>query len=97
MTQARTNLAGHARLYKVVFAKGFWDGVDVWWLQRQGLLFVVPAQENMAVTVDAQAQAAAGDGITVGRRVHTVRHGQGKTAWSERRETEVAGSVGLTT
>ena len=51
----------------------------------------------MAVTVDAQAQAAAGEGITVGRRVHTVRHGQGKTAWTERLETEVVGIAGLTT
>jgi hypothetical protein len=51
----------------------------------------------MAVTVDAQAQAAAGEGITIGRRVHTVRHGQGKTAWSERLETEVVGIVALTT
>ena len=32
-----------------------------------------------------------------GRRVHTVRHGQGKTAWSERLETDVVGIIGLTT
>jgi hypothetical protein len=49
------------------------------------------------VTVDAQAQAAAGEGITVGRRVHTVRPGQGQTAWSERLETDVVGVAGLTT
>jgi hypothetical protein len=97
VTQARTNLAGHARLHKVVFDKGFLDGVDLWWLQQHGVLFVVPAKANMAVTVDAQAQAAAGDDITVGRRVHTVRHGQGKTAWPERRETEVVGIAALTT
>ena len=97
ITQARTNLAGHARLHKVVFDKGFLDGVDLWWLEQHGITFVVPAKDNMAVTVDAQAQAAAGEGITVGRRVHTVRHGQGKTAWSERLETEVVGITGLTT
>jgi Transposase DDE domain len=97
VTQARTNLAGHARLHKVVFDKGFLDGVDLWWLQQHGIMFVVPAKENMAVAVDAQAQAAAGEGITVGRRAHTVRHGQGKTAWSERLETEVVGIAGLTT
>jgi Transposase DDE domain len=97
VTQARTNLAGHARLHKVVFDKGFLDGVDLWWLNQHGILFVVPAKKNMAVTVDAQAQAAAGEGITVGRRVHTVRHGQGKIAWSERLETEVVGIAGLTT
>jgi Transposase DDE domain len=75
VTQARTNLASHTRLYKVVFDKGFLDGVDLWWLDQHSILFVVPAKANMAVTVDAQAQAAAGEGITVGRRAHTVRHG----------------------
>jgi hypothetical protein len=97
VTQARTNLAGHARLHKVVFDRGFWDGVDLWWLQQHGILFVVPAKANTAVTVDAQAQAAVGEGMTVGCRVHTVRHGQGKTAWIERLETEVVGITGLTT
>jgi hypothetical protein len=51
----------------------------------------------MAVTADARAQAAAGEDLTVGRRVHTVRHGQGCTAWTERLETEVVGITGLTT
>src|SRR6266498_418634 len=97
VTQARTNLAGYVRLQKVVFAKGFLDGVDLWWLAQHGLFFVVPAKDTMAVTVDAQAQAAAGEGVTVGRRAHTVRHGQGKTAWAERLETEVVGLTGLTT
>jgi hypothetical protein len=97
VTQARANLAGHARLQKVVFDKGFLDGTDLWWLDQQGLTFVVPAKTNMAVTADARAQAMAGEGITIGRRVHTVRHGQGRTARSERLETEVVGIAGLTT
>jgi hypothetical protein len=97
VTQARTNLAGHGRLHKVVFDRGFLDGVDLWWLEQHGILFVVPAKENMAVTIDAQAQAAAGEGVTIGRRMHTVRHGQGRTAWTERLETEVVGITGLTT
>ena len=96
VTQARTNLAGSARLHKVVFDRGFLDGPDLWWLDQHGILFVVPAKDNMAATVDAQAQAAAGEGVTVGRRAHTVRHGQGKTAWTERLETEVVGITGLT-
>jgi hypothetical protein len=49
----------------------------------------------MAVTIDAQAQASAGEGVTIGRRAHTVRHGQGKTAWTERLDTEVVGMAGL--
>jgi hypothetical protein len=66
-------------------------------LDQQGIRFVVPAKANMAVTADARAQAAAGEEITVGRRAHTVRHGQGKAAWRERLETEVVGITGLTT
>jgi Transposase DDE domain len=97
VTQARANLAGEARLAKVVFDKGFLDGPTLWWLDQQGLRFVVPAKTNMAVTVDARAQAAAGEVLTLGRRVHTVRHGQGKAAWTERLETEVVGITGLTT
>jgi hypothetical protein len=97
VTQARTNLAGDARLHKVVFDRGFLDGADLWWLDQHGITFVVPAKDNMAVTADARAQAAAGEGVTVGRRGHTVRHGQGRTAWAERRETEVVGITGLTT
>jgi hypothetical protein len=97
VTQARLNLAGAARLHKVLFDKGFLDGSTLWWLDQQGITFVVPAKANMAVTADARAQAAAGEEITAGRRAHTVRHGQGKTARTERLEMEVVGITGLTT
>jgi hypothetical protein len=97
VTQARTNVAGHARLSKVVFDRGFLDGTDLWWLDQRGITFVVPAKANMAVTADARAQAAAGEEVTVGRRLHTVRHGQGRAAWTERLATEVVGIPGLTT
>lgn len=97
VTQARMNVAGYARLHKVVFDKGFLDGPTLWWLDQQGIHFVVPAKTNMAVTADARAQAVAGEDLMVGRRVHTVRHGQGRTAWTERLETEAVGITGLTT
>jgi hypothetical protein len=51
----------------------------------------------MAVTVDARTQAAAGEGVTVGRRAHAVRHRHGKTASTERLETEVVEIAGFTT
>jgi hypothetical protein len=97
VTQARLNLQGYARLHKVVFDKGFLDGTTLWWLDQQEITFVVPAKTNMAVTADARAQAAADEGLTVGRRVNIVRHGQGKTARTERLETEVVGIPRLTT
>jgi len=96
VTQARTNLADHARLRRVLFDRGFLDGADLWWLAQQGLGFVVPAKENMAVTTDARALAAAGAGV-VARRVHTVAHGQGKHRWTERLATAVVGIAALTT
>ena len=97
VTQAQANLGSYAHLDKVVFDKGFLDGTDLWWLDQQGITFVVPAKANMAVTADARAQAAAGEEITVGHRVHTVRRGQGKMARTERLETEVVGVMALTT
>jgi hypothetical protein len=97
VVQAQANLVSAARLHKLVFDKGFLDGTDLWWLDQRGITFVVPAKANMAVTADARAQAAAGEGLSLGRRIHTVRHGQGRTAWRERLETEVVGITGLTT
>jgi hypothetical protein len=91
VTPARTNLTGHARLPKVVFDKRFLEGVDRWRLDQHGLLLVVPAKDHMVVTIDAQAQAVAGEGA------HTVRHGQRWATRTERLETEVVGIVGLTT
>src|SRR5262245_5024585 len=79
VTQARTNLAGDARPHKVVFDRGLLNGVEWWWLDHHGITFVVPAKDNMAVTVDARAQAAVGEAVTVRRRVHTMRHGHGKS------------------
>jgi hypothetical protein len=96
ISQAQANLAGYVRRHKVVFDRGFLDGTALWWLDQQGFIFVVPAKATMAVTVDAQAQAAAGEGVTVGCRAHTVRHGQGKAARTERLETAVVGITGLT-
>jgi hypothetical protein len=98
VTQAHLNLAGAARLHKVIFDdKGLLDGSTLWWLEQHGITFVVPTKAKMAVTADARAQAAAGEEITVDRRAHTVRHGQGKTARTERLATGVVGMTGLTT
>jgi hypothetical protein len=96
-THARMHLAGASRLAKVVFDQGCLDGTTLWWLDQQGLRCVVPAKTTMAVTADARAQAAAGEGITADRRGQTVRHGQGKTAWTARQATEVVGVTALTT
>jgi hypothetical protein len=97
VAQVQTNLADYTRLQKSLFDREFLVGVDWWWLDQHGLLFVVPAKENLTVAAHGRAQAAAGEGVTVGRRSHTVRHGQGSTEWSEWLETEGVGSTALTT
>lgn len=96
-TPARAHLAGDARPATVVCDTGLGDGPTRWRLDQQGRRVVVPATTTTAVTADARAHAAAGDDRTVGRRVHTVRLGHGKTAWSGRLATEVVGITGLTT
>jgi hypothetical protein len=73
------------------------DGGELWWLDQHEIIFGVPAKPPMAVTAEARAQAAAGEGIAGSRRVPTVRHGQGTAAWTARWETEVVGMTGLTT
>jgi hypothetical protein len=97
VTQARVTLGRAARLAKVVCDKGCLAGPTRWWLDPQGLGFVVPAKTHMAVTADARAPAAAGEDLTVGRRVHPRRHGQGRTARTARVEPEVVGLTALTT
>jgi hypothetical protein len=61
------------------------------------LTCVVPAQDTLAVPAAARAPAAAGDGLTRGRRGPTSRHGPGRAARPTRREIAVVGSTGLTT
>jgi hypothetical protein len=95
--QAHAQLAGAARLPKVVLDKAFVAGTDLWWRDQRGIRMVVPAKDHMGVTAEARALAVAGDGMTVRRRVHTVRHGQGQGAWTERLETAAVGSPGLMT
>jgi hypothetical protein len=97
VTQTRTALTGDGRLRQVVFAQWRWDGGDRWWLAQHALRIVVPAPDNMAVTVAAQTQAAAGEGVTIGRRVHTRCYGQDRTAGTEWLATEVVDITGRTT
>ncbi len=95
--QARSNLGGYATLQKLVCDKGFLDGAELWWLNGEGIIFVVPGKKDMAVVADARALAEAGQAVYLGRRSQIVRHRQGKTRWSEELETEVVGIEGLTT
>ena len=94
--QAQATLARHARLRRVVCARGCLDGADRWWLAPQDRGLVVPATEHRRVTAAAQALAAAGPGV-VARRVPTVPHGQGTQRGTARLDTAVVGLTAVTT
>jgi hypothetical protein len=55
VAQAKANLAGHAAIESVAVDRGFLDGDLLWWLEReQGIWWVCPSKENMAVTQEAR-------------------------------------------
>jgi len=93
---APAHLASHARRPTLGCENGCLEGTELGWLAQPGIRLVVPATATLAGTVEAHAHAAAGEGMSLGRRGPTVRHGQGKTAWTERLDTEVVGITGLT-
>jgi hypothetical protein len=93
---AQAHLAGAARLAPRLLAKGFLDGAERWGLDPPGIPCVGPATAHLAVRAEARAQAAAGAGITGGRRGPTVRQGQGQTAWRARLETAGVGIAART-
>jgi hypothetical protein len=96
VTQARRHRQGDARRHQGILAQGCWDGTTLWWLDQHAITWVVPATAERAVTAEAQAQAAAGEDLPVGRRGHIGRPGRGHQAWSERLEPEVVGMTDLT-
>lgn len=91
---AQENLGERAHIGKVVIDRGYLDGEDLWGLHQQGIIFVVVAKTNMAVAQDAQALARAAKSHG---REQLVRHGHGKTAWSETVRTKLVGIEALTT
>jgi len=83
ITQARKNLEGHARIRTVVADREFVDGEIMWWVNVQGMGFVIPGKSNMDVTREARQrmhQARDGtftDGATQRARTDMVKRGQG--------------------
>ena len=92
LEQAQRNLATHAQIGTVVIDRGYLDGEDLWNVHREGMLFVICAKSNMAVTQDAQALAK---GEPVSTRERVVHHGHGKMATDERLRTELVGIEAL--
>jgi hypothetical protein len=96
VTQVRAHLAGDTHLPIVIVDYGVLDGTNRAWRDHHGCCGVVPATAIMAVTVDAQVQAAAGEGRIPDRRVRTGPYGQGRVAETQRLEPEGVGMTGQT-
>lgn len=92
--QAQENLGARARIVKVVVDRGYLDGEDLWQIDQMGITFVIVAKAGMSVREDAHALAREEKAVA---RVRVVRHGHGKTAWSESLTTRLVGLESLTT
>lgn len=86
LQQAQANLGAHARISQVVADRGYLDGVDLWEVHQEGIIFVILAKAGMHVRAAAVAQAARG---TVQRRSRIVRHGHGRFQTTETVTTEL--------
>jgi hypothetical protein len=64
--QTPAKVAGAARRRQPGFDKRGGHGVDLCWLNPQGITGVGPANAKRAVTADARAQATTAEGMTIG-------------------------------
>jgi hypothetical protein len=97
-TAAQYERCGHVlRARKVADKNGHMHAIEgtVYGL-KLSVLIDVRIEIPLAVTAADRAQATAGEGITSGCRVHTMRHRLGKIAYTEQPETGVVGITGLT-
>jgi hypothetical protein len=91
--QAIINLGEHARIASLAFDRGFIDGIFMWWLNKKGIEFYVPAKKNMKVYEDALSMV--GMGITQTReKKRSVGYGKEKHVVID--HWEVEGIEGLT-
>ncbi len=93
--QAQANLGSASRLSEFVADRAYVDGPVLAEVDDLGIIFTVVLKDGMCMREDARALVAAGEGYR-GQRPVTVRHGSGRTAWTEERITEVVGIAGLT-
>jgi hypothetical protein len=58
--QAVTNLGGHAEIVSLAVDRGFMDGKFLWWLDKNGIIFYIPAKTDINVYKDALSLAEEG-------------------------------------
>jgi len=47
--QAVTNLGKHAKISSIAMDRGFTDGKLLWWLNKQKIIFYIPAKSSLNV------------------------------------------------
>jgi len=100
LKQAQVNLGNYSEIKEVMMDREFLAGEELWWLDQQAYLFVVPGRADMQVVADARglAQQVLHDGYGgyIEERVVEVRRGYGKEQVIEKLRTKVVGLEGLT-
>ena len=97
---AQKNIAPYSKIVRIKMDRGHLDGKALWWLNKEGIEYVVPAKGNMAVTKDARSLAPEElktKGNHVQTRFQKVRRGIGKGSYLEELKTTVVGIKSLTT
>lgn len=91
--QAISNLGDRVKIVSIAMDRGFIDGSLLWWLERKGIKFYIPAKSNMIVYEDAISLI--GNGIFAQReRKRTLGSGKNRKTVIDR--WEVVGIEGLT-
>jgi hypothetical protein len=95
--QAQANVAGYAGIRRTVLDRGFLDGKDLWWLDDEGIGFIVPGKKNMEVVEDALSLCGLKDPERIYAESYerAEKHGYGQSAKVETYKTEVVGVTGL--
>jgi hypothetical protein len=91
--QAITNLAGQAEIVSIALDRGFMDGSLLWWLEKKGIIFYIPAKSDMNVYEDAISLI---EGGAVAQREKERSVGSGKNKKTVLDRWEVVGVEELT-
>lgn len=94
IAQAIINLGDHAKIASIAIDRGFSDGKLLWWLNKQGIIFYIPAKASHNVYHDAISLISTGQVVTR-EKVRTVGHGKNSSKVTD--TWEVVGLSDLTT
>ncbi|MBK5101897.1 MAG: transposase, partial [Desulfobacteraceae bacterium] len=91
--QALANLGAHAEIASLAVDRGFLDGAFLWWLNKKGIIFHIPAKTDMHVYRDALSLVDKGIRQTKEKK-RSVGKGKNKTTIIDR--WDVVGIESLT-